>query len=1628
MAVDPSVFTPWFGPQQAANYFRSLISDEVSETRVLDINRYLIRCVHDGGITPKIFAVWLFLAHPKFPCILEDALRDEVSRGVRKTGINVLKCALRTDQWWKNGWEAVGGTAGLKDIFEKLSIQEARCLARAIGSCSNTSDPLLQQVIDELLHRLLPDFFESSSTPVPGDSQQLLKLEDVMSLFNLSSDATLTKVFSTPLSDDVMCPLMRQLLYSHMLLLRHIAVGAVPVHPPLRKRLLDQHLAALLTSIESYESRFGQGRQTGFPAIDFTLDLFASEFDVSEKARVVNWHTRIRCINITLTASRRRKVPFDAIFAFLQQVMPDLRHSGRSLTDWVPLLYSLIELWVIAAFPDAHLDSISDAPAARYREQLHPSRPRISQRNSLESMLRTVICTLSTDQFQHCLRTLLPKTIPKARLSLLKILCKNLHYLNIDLDQPMPSEKEHKLVPWSWSLLMSLPGRDARWLLERAALLTPNRSLTKLFVFEWPASAGDASYFRDALIRVHLDAMDKEAAGPVNLGARDLIEEVKLKAAKARDPEDRLQWAKLTITIAKMSRDIRYVQDVILWTSRFLRDPFVRPELARRIYREDVASVLSCIASPTLEELAANVSIADEVIYNLLEQALLTVQEPWYQVDQDRDFRRLLKLVVSSRINAVKRLCFSGLGSEQDVVNTLFEGIVPLLLRCETLGSTEGYESLGWGQLSGPLTELYCPQNPPVSILKLLDSLAQHRDLLWIKQRSLRIPETESLPEGLPRGLPLQFLLPSLKWTIAVMEHIGPSAFVTERVTKVVFSNPGLLLTMVKEDNRLEYLVDSLRFAIEAYLGHLPVAERGETILEIWRHYSEKIPSSVGHLEVFKQYMCSLLESRKLRKMARIIDPPQLPSVDIFMNMSRESPSLEWEPRSANVPQNAQGSRDGSLLQVRLWTRKVEGSLQTLLTGPRPRIWWSSPKKPKAFDIWRPKYSPRRLSCQYQESLIVSALLFLGSLASKADRILSKPFPENTDILRYPPVHLDYEFMATIDDQRKAATAAISLLNGLVKMVSPTLLYHLSLSLLETLHGLEGASPRYALVQRLVFESMALVRRSDRPELAAKLGLKALQLFPEASSWHRMAFPSSIARVLSRANADRVIQDFTGYVFKALEEQKQSTISEQGNVNPGRIIIKITTVKMLATLLAQSRSGASPFSAVEALKDLFYASNHIDVRVAVCTALLEIVGESKHSEQAYQTFTSLIPYAAVPSETSPCGSWLQSDDADLPRVDWQRPLLDLFTKEACNKLPAKYLENYTSMALLPLLDELTRHHNRWMRQFLSPLDLTPEEQSVKDFGPFEPDLIQTLMDRWYEYLPREFLLRYRAWILSYIDCIRLRSVDDKMTWKDGSWRRSDSYSHWSRWFGVHAGIKSFHTLLGKIDAKKTTKVGNGITREDLADVLMACAETFLRNPYKLLSYRVNVSLDRIMNLLSTLGITNSERRTDVLPIAERIVAFAQELRTVEWSYDSHRSPPVLPSRFQLQTLLLPFPQFYKEDPYRYVRFVSSTLSLVQECVCFDTYIADRAVLQEAMNHVTKEDARQCALEFGQRYESSPTTLVQHVRVWLAQVLALKCNMHNDEKDLTGGAMILQWRNSPNESIRSIGWSIYPKAM
>jgi hypothetical protein len=98
-----------------------------------------------------------------------------------------------------------------------------------------------------------------------------------------------------------------------------------------------------------------------------------------------------------------------------------------------------------------------------------------------------------------------------------------------------------------------------------------------------------------------------------------------------------------------------------------------------------------------------------------------------------------------------------------------------------------------------------------------------------------------------------------------------------------------------------------------------------------------------------------------------------------------------------------------------------------------------------------------------------------------------------------------------------------------------------------------------------------------------------------------------------------------------------------------------------------------------------------------------------------------------------------------------RPVLDLFVKTACDKLPRQHRARYVQNILLPLVDESARQHNRWMKSFLGRFQITDTVLLDDiDFGPFNLQILNEISKVWAEYLPDSFLHRHRSYALSYV--------------------------------------------------------------------------------------------------------------------------------------------------------------------------------------------------------------------------------------------------------------------------------------
>ena len=203
-----------------------------------------------------------------------------------------------------------------------------------------------------------------------------------------------------------------------------------------------------------------------------------------------------------------------------------------------------------------------------------------------------------------------------------------------------------------------------------------------------------------------------------------------------------------------------------------------------------------------------------------IQTALLALREPHFQSHYYSNLGGLFRGILSQRIDGVKALRRQRLGSEDDLAELLLGSVMPILLDYERTGISEGHERLEWAKLCGPLDSLACSPSPRRYTLAFLDDLAKQRDELWAQERIKREAAVTALDKSWPKGLPVQYLLPSESWTIAALTEGEAAPFVSERVKKVLFSDPETMLGHVPEYvASIGACVDSLPFAIRCYVA-----------------------------------------------------------------------------------------------------------------------------------------------------------------------------------------------------------------------------------------------------------------------------------------------------------------------------------------------------------------------------------------------------------------------------------------------------------------------------------------------------------------------------------------------------------------------------------------------------------------------------------------------------------------------------------------------------------------------------------------------------------------------------------------------------------------------------------------
>ena len=1089
-------------------------------------------------------------------------------------------------------------------------------------------------------------------------------------------------------------------------------------------------------------------------------------------------------------------------------------------------------------------------------------------------------------------------------------------------------------------------------------------------------------------------------------------------------------------------------------------------------------ATLCRLRRPTsLDALTSLVDRANAILSFHIETAVLSLREPGLRW-RDFDPANILRNVVSARFNVIRSLSKTGIGSDDEVSNILLTNVVPMLLKYESTAFAECHQHPLWSNPKGPLSSLSLLQPPRQYELRFLDDLARKRDQIWMKERIGKDSAVVTLQEGWPRGLPVQFLFPSMEWSAAAVRDTKAAPFMAARVKDVIFCDPNVALSSIPESDMAATgpFCDSLDFAMRSYIGLEPPVDRESRLLEIWDHYANPKWTSKSHVEAFKKWLIDFATSKGLPRAVTVIDPPVYPVLH-YENIYAAGPGpVEWDPRPQGSEHATYGVKPAAdtngytLLQCRFYVQMYYQAYK-FSVFKAPSAWHDSSTTDRQ-SIWkldRPDINLQRLPMSTREAMVVSAILFLdATVCVGSARLLSKAFPENSPQIRYPALYLDYEFLSDTSRRGNEAKNASLILNKLVKIAPPTLLHSLACSMLKAVTILPQDSTGYATLLSTTIDIIRLLPLSDNPELAANIALDVIRQLPEASSWYRHVLSPRVTKRLNPEYAEAMLKNFGEMVFDALEKQNlnrkaQADAKREGAERvdkenedvipliptvPSPPIVKISTIKLLAQLLVISKAASLGMS-LDILRSLFTASRHIDVRRTVVHGVLELLKisndmEAQAGSRIYTAFASFASAAAAPSEREDVSedAWLKAEaGGPLPEVDCYRPLLEIFLKSAKDLVPERFCAGYIQGVILPLLDESTKQHNRWMRIFLSRVELTPVEASVTDFGPFGDNrlgdyhgsAVDLPFKAWGPYLPSEYLVRHRTWALSYIDCLKLENISDKMDRQGKGWRDTNAGEHWLGHFNAqNTWLAKFDSLASRI-ARFDIAIANEITREQLLQEYYIRATIVVGQPFAFDGPHSSVSLKPFSSVYLPLrayrslkGVWDGWGGGDGTQLLESIITYIESLRNDEWLRNPHRSPVILPPSLLLDTYLIPYPHLDDSVPQRYNLFAAAVSDLVSKCAASASCLSDFVYLKDSIVSVVKSDCISCALVIGRQGGEDHSRVDGYLKAQLATTLLDRAGEDEIGKSKEVAEMIKSWKESPSEWLRLLAWERDPK--
>ncbi|KXH50859.1 hypothetical protein CSAL01_12014 [Colletotrichum salicis] len=584
------------------------------------------------------------------------------------------------------------------------------------------------------------------------------------------------------------------------------------------------------------------------------------------------------------------------------------------------------------------------------------------------------------------------------------------------------------------------------------------------------------------------------------------------KASSSRDWENRAFWARSTLNLAIAAGSLDLYAENLLWARRFNKDVFtVRDLYSERAMKTaeglDLLSgieVASHAGKPDFDA-AKSIRSANKVIMQLLETASMSLREPSFQAYDWHTVVQLPATAVERRLQLVNKFQDIRKLTDAEIYEIDWQPTLDFLVEVETLVLHPSHHELYTDGTDGlyPVGDCFEACEKRSHANKFVDRLAKARDDLWQKHRLQCFPSVLTLGEPWPKGLPVQSLLPG---RFLGLQKIDAMPYVLERVEKIVFGDPRVLLQELPKDKEsreaIGGFVDEYSVVLKSYVDRGDESSRQEErTRKAWRHAVDSLSGTrmtkIEALRLWKQCFesagVSLPTDIKAEFPRRT--EPSLPKAE-----DPEKPT-EWSPDPSHTEFEELGSKKIPVAILDEMMRCADiglGDDSAWMTST-----WSDAKEVPPMDgpdFWDASQFSRPLPGKSVDAYFASLLLALNTIHGSDSSVLKHPFPSKVDV-RYPALYLYQDFLETVDEAFPRGNEAR--VEHIIKSGPPALLVRVVQSMLQNVAANEKSeSPTHARIQ-LAMKFIKVLVNSDQPSLAFPLIRDVVLNRPGDSAWHR---------------------------------------------------------------------------------------------------------------------------------------------------------------------------------------------------------------------------------------------------------------------------------------------------------------------------------------------------------------------------------------------------------------------------------------------------------------------------------------------------------------------------------------------